>query len=433
MDLLHAEAAVGAAHRAVGVHADAVAPDVGELVGAAAGVARRADDVHAVAAIAAAVPKVLHLLGLHPAFAVHAGDQRGLQALAHHHRVELLGPRDLELHPPAAGAHGQRHGDGLDAHPGLAPEAAPHVGDHHPDVAVGQPEAGRKQVAHGEGALGRGVHLHAARLVETRHGHVGLHGHVLDLGHHEGVFHHVGAALQGGVVVPLADLQVVRHVGARAGRDPGDYLVVAELRVYQGGVFAHPLGDVEDRRQRLVVHRHPPGRLGGGLRRLGRHRGHRVAHVAYAVGGEHGLVLEVDAHVVREVPPADHRPDPRHVAGRLQVDGPDAGVGVGRAHHVRVQHPRELEVAGVAGGAGDLLQGVHPRDVVPDDACRRAHGAPPASPRRRSAPAAASPRRRSAPAAASPRRRAAPAAASPAAPPSRSAAAADCTASMICR
>ena len=65
VDLLHAEAAVGAADGPVGVDADGVAPDVGELVGAAAGVAGRAHHVDAVAAVAAAVPQVVHLLRLH--------------------------------------------------------------------------------------------------------------------------------------------------------------------------------------------------------------------------------------------------------------------------------------------------------------------------------------------------------------------------------
>ena len=154
VDLLHSKAAIGAADRAVGVDADAVALDVGEAVGAAAGVTCRAHDIDAVAAVAAAVPEVVELLRLDATALVDAADEGGGQALADDRGVELLTARDSEFHRTAVGAHGECHSDGLEVDAGLAAKAAAHGGNDDLDVAVRQAKAGAEEVTDGEWALG---------------------------------------------------------------------------------------------------------------------------------------------------------------------------------------------------------------------------------------------------------------------------------------
>ena len=236
-------------------------------------------------------------------------------------------------------------------------------------------------MADGERALGRGVDLDAARLIDARDDDVRLHRHVLHLRHGEGVLDDVAALLERARVVAFAHLEVVADVGARGGRDPRLDRVLAHVRVDERRALLDAVEHAEHCGQGLVIDLDERGGFGGGLGRLGGDGGHRVAHEAHAVDGEDGLVLQVDAGVQREIAAGDHGAHARDGAGLRHIDAVDEGVGVRRADDVRVEHARELEVARVERGAGDLLDAIDAQRRVTDDMVL-SHGVLPSLPAR---------------------------------------------------
>ena len=132
--------------------------------------------------------------------------------------------------------------------------------------------------------------------------------------------------------------------------------------MHQRRVRRQGLLRVEHRRQRLPLHIHQGSRLPRQIRRLRRHRGDGVAPKPRLVQSEHPLVLEFIAEIAHfQVAACDHRLDPRQAQGRGGVYGSDLPMGVGTANQRAVEHPRQLNVLGVEGPAGDLLHCIHPR------------------------------------------------------------------------
>jgi hypothetical protein len=158
-----------------------------------------------------------------------------------------------------------------------------------------------------------------------------------------------------GVALPL-ERHVARPIVPDAGRIHGERLLEADRR-----------------RPRLVVDADQRGRVVGLARRVGDDEHDRLSGVARRLPGE-GKLVRIGGHRpigasdvegrrarVRGNRPGDftldvdrrqHQPDSRRGARRGRVDGPDARVRVGRAHHHRVELPGQRDVVGEARCAG---------------------------------------------------------------------------------
>ena len=148
--------------------------------------------------------------------------------------------------------------------------------------------------------------------------------------------------------------------------------------------------DVHHRWQRLVL---DPDRLESFLRdqlAVGRDRRDRVPHVAGLLLAQRLLVLgpRDDAVVLGQILAGDDRVDPRHRERRGGVDRADAGVGVGAAQELRVEHAGQRDVVGVDRAPGHLRQAFDLAVALADDVelAPRGPGAP-ARPARRLEPA----------------------------------------------
>jgi hypothetical protein len=117
-----------------------------------------------------------------------------------------------------------------------------------------------------------------------------------------------------------------------------------------------------DRRQGLVVDVHKLGGVPGGRLGLGHHQGHRIAHVADEFSAQQGVRRLVHGAAVAVLHRAQagqqaeavggdllagqDRQHARQGAGGRRVQGQDAPVGMGRAHH----HGPDLAVEAVVVG-----------------------------------------------------------------------------------
>ncbi len=171
-------------------------------------------------------------------------------------------------------------------------------------------------------------------------------------------------ALCVGVAVPDDDR--AQHVRPRVlpeavagGRAP-----VVDRRLLSG-----VLG-VDDRLEGLVFDRDLLGRAPRLLRVLGGDEGDRLAEIADAVDGQHGLVGELEPVGLRagDVGVGQHSVDAGHRKRLRDVEPQDAGVRVGAAHRVAPEHPGGDQVARVGELAGDLRDRVDPLDALPDPA-----------------------------------------------------------------
>ena len=169
----------------------------------------------------------------------------------------------------------------------------------------------------------------------------------------------------------------------------------ASLRVVQREVALGPdlrrvrlerLFRIEHERQHLVVDRDQPQRFFGDVAIDGRDRRDRLADEAHRVvervapllGDLLDLVVVLLAAGDRPGAPDDLavlvRDDRLHAGQRARlrrVDATDARVRMRAAQHARVEHARQLDVAGVGRLAGDALDGVDARRRVADDGHQR--------------------------------------------------------------
>ena len=174
----------------------------------------------------------------------------------------------------------------------------------------------------------------------------------------------------------------------------GDALAHNAMRVGEGGiriaVLARPdmidvighifeqlrrailarLEHIHDHRQRLPVHHHLGGGIGGDLGRDGDHRRHRLADMAGTINRERvvgwsriagrvgrcAAFAAADRHWAaqgRQVAASDHRHHAGVIQRRLRINATDACVAVGAAHKRDVVHARQLEIADIVAFAGD--------------------------------------------------------------------------------
>ncbi len=106
---------------------------------------------------------------------------------------------------------------------------------------------------------------------------------------------------------------------------------------------------VHQRLQRLVLDHHRPGGAAGGVEIVGSHHRHRLPPEADLVGGENGLVgvLQAEPGASGNVSLGEDGVHTRQRQRRSDVDGDDAGTGVGAAHGRAPQHPLCFQVGGV--------------------------------------------------------------------------------------
>ena len=286
----------------------------------------------------------------------HAGFRHVVAGVDVHR--ESLGAGRGPAHRPAHQPRGPGEARLLRVVIGLLAEAAAHIGRHHPDRVLGRAQrVAREPLAHQVRVLRggpEGVAL-AAAIVRTD-GRARLHGAGGEPVVDELERRDVSGGGEGGL----------RRLGIAEPPVVGD--VAAELLVDQRRARLDRRRQIGDRGERL------PRDLDGGrgvgcrVRVLGDDEGHRVAHVAGLAGGEdrparnrhRGAVVGVDVpqHVglaAAAAPPVlagEHRQHPRHGAGPLRGNRPDAGAGVGAADEGGVGLPRQADVVHEPAPAG---------------------------------------------------------------------------------
>ena len=132
--------------------------------------------------------------------------------------------------------------------------------------------------------------------------------------------------------------------------------------------------DVEHRRQLLEIELDARDRLERGRLGLGDHRRDRLAAVADPLGGEHLLLVRLDADqaqdrvdVLRDVRRGQRADEARHLLGLREVDPLDPRVHERVADHLQMQHPGVADVVDVLGRPGHVAHAVAPRDPAADD------------------------------------------------------------------
>jgi hypothetical protein len=125
---------------------------------------------------------------------------------------------------------------------------------------------------------------------------------------------------------------------------------------------------VDDRLERLVLDANALRRAARLLRMFRGHERYRLAEVAHALVGEHGLVLELEPVplLAGQVLVRQHRVHAWHSDCPRDVDRHDARVGVRTAHRVTPEHPCSLQVAGVGEFARDFRNPVDARHTLAD-------------------------------------------------------------------
>ena len=264
----------------------------------------------------------------------------------------------------------------------LPAEAATHVGGDHADLRLRDPGGG------GDGEAQDVRHLGGRPDGDLLPGGV----HDDGAGLHERGDQPLLAVLalqDDAVAACLVDggLDVAAGAGVGGVEAPERRLVGAQVRVGQHGVLGGLL-EVEGGRQLVVLH---VDELGG-VARLGGAAGHDDRHDLTGEGdpvGRHrqvrrgDLVLGdrpgVDAGALRlaEVGAGEDVDDVGGALGLAGVDRDDLRVGERAADHRQVQHPRERDVVGPAGAAGDeplvLLAAALAADLSPGG-CRAGRG-----------------------------------------------------------
>jgi hypothetical protein len=297
---------------------------------------------------------------------------------------QVLASRLEPLHRTSGPARESGHRQILGHHVHLLAEAAPGVGHDHPHPRLGQtegprhpdaedvrdlaagPERERVTLPAGDQAPGLERRRRAARVAER-----------LPDDH--------GGGGEGRVHVALASPPLEEDVGVQLGM---------ETR----GSRRQRAHDIGHRGQRLTLHRHELGGIGGGVGRAGGHRGHRLAHEARARDDERGPAGRHEArrveprlergHVVGQVRAGEEHRHPGRASRRLRVDPDEPRVRVGAPDEGGVKEPGEREVVEIAPLAGQQPRILEPLHVGAQVARRgRSQGRLPVmEPRREAAP-----------------------------------------------
>jgi hypothetical protein len=217
-------------------------------------------------------------------------------------------------------------------------ERAADAGQHEPHAVRRQPQAGRDLVAVEVQPLRRDVQLDAP--VAVGNCQPGLRTQerlVLDAD-----------------LVTAADDHLAG--GARVTAHDRDRPQQVALRVQRGRAGGQRGLHRDDRVQRLVAHVDQGRGAPGGRRVIGGDDRDRLAVVADAVDGEHGLIGpdDADAAVARNVVGGQHRVHAVQCERGARVDAQDPRRGVRRAGGRAVQHPVDPQVRGVQEPPVDL-------------------------------------------------------------------------------
>jgi len=245
----------------------------------------------------------------------------------------------------------------------LVAEPSADVGGDDPDHVLGQLRHQRHRGADDVGRLrghvdrqlggGRVVVGDAAAALDRRRVRPGVEAVELD--------HPVGPLEDPVGHRPVADLPGVADVVGLA------VLVVPD----QGRVGGGRLHRVDDGRQRVVDDLDGLAGVLGDVGVVGHDRRDLLALEADLVHGDHGLRVVGQRGHPGQVPlghqlPRQHQVHAGDGPGLGRVDRHDAGVGVGAAEDLHVQHPRQLEVVGVVALAPDEAVVLHPLDPGAD-------------------------------------------------------------------
>ena len=212
-------------------------------------------------------------------------------------------------------------------------------------------------------------------LVALKPGHrgVGLQGVVADHREPEGVLEDSVRLLEARGHVAVLQPLVVADVARRLFFHGRHLVVFADQGVsvvQHRGVRRQRLVHGGRHRKLTVAHPHQRQRLLGDVAGLGRHRRHRLAHVAHPVGGNERPVPQAVAVVGVDVPdglPGEHAVDARKRLGLAHVDALDQRVRVRAAEDPALQQPGEIQVGREPGLAGDLLHPFRAADGSADD------------------------------------------------------------------
>ena len=246
----------------------------------------------------------------------------------------------------------------------LGPEAAAHMVHQHPHLVQWQPQHLGHDAAHHEGRLGGQLHGQAAVAIPLADADIGLH-----VGRRRAAAFVLAFDDQVGLAKATFDIATCdterRDDQVAAGTD-----LMQQRRTGCQRVFHR-----EDGGQRLVVDLDQVQRRFGDLFRGGRHHGHAFAPVTHLavqdvlVGRQRGRtrVRRAGVQHARHVLVRQHRLHAGQRQRPRRVDAPDVGVCHLAAQRARVQHARQLDVAGVLRRSGDLAQQVDTLDAVADD------------------------------------------------------------------
>ena len=263
----------------------------------------------------------------------------------------------------------QLHGERLEVDVVLAAEAAAELGRRHLHLR----DVHRQQLGdlgpHHEVALRRGPDLGDAAVGVVRDRGLRLDvALVRRLGAELALDDDVGLGETGVDVAELGGQhgREVRRLGRRRRDALGDLVLVQQRRV--GG---HRLLDVDDVRQHLVLDLDQLQRALGDQLRGGGDGSDGVAVVQHLLARHHAArhVAEVDHEFARggnqhghvgEVIAGDHGLDAGQLLGGRGVDALDARVRMPGAQHLADELVGQIDVGGVAGLAGHLVDGVRP-------------------------------------------------------------------------
>ena len=301
-------------------------------------------------------------------------------------RVDRGSERDRRAETPA-GQHGfvereqdanrtpglpRRRGDQrLQFNRGLAPEAAPHIGHDHANIAEVEPEDPRQDLLDRRRRLGARPDRQFVVLESGDHA-VRFEGEVGNAGETVSMLENARGPLFGFLHIALLDDVLLKDVGAgdRIGL-PREIEIcdTFEVLMEDRRIRADRRRRRVDNRQCLVI---DVDQVEGVLRDFGRFGDHdrdRFADIAHLVARNHRSVVEIEppggfCHDLRQVGPGQDGDDTVERQGGRCVDPGDAGMGQRTAQDSPMGHAVNRDIADIDGPARDFLQQIGPERLI---------------------------------------------------------------------
>ena len=272
-----------------------------------------------------------------------------------------------------AGLPSQDSDNGFQVSSDLGAEPATDLGRYNLDRRLGYAQHGGAGRADSEGPLSTGPNGDPAIGCPNSGGGMGLDVTLVHrLGFELPLHDYVGLGEPLFYVAQLV-LNVARHVALNTGiipsAEPLHFEHSGQVFVEQGRIGLEGVVEGEDRGKNFVVHLDQAHGLFRDVRVGRRHRRQSVAFVQYLVVGHHVLRHQADVALgLRQVHDlvfnngkvlgGSNSKHPRQGLGFAGINGPDAGMSMGAAQDLAVQHPRQLSIRTVLRRAGHLLQTV---------------------------------------------------------------------------